>query len=762
MRLPHQLIESPPKWLLILLCLILLNFSVCRLTAEALTQSLDFKTLSIRDTLNLPTVSAQHIIPFTVPKTWQVSGAGSYLELDFQHSSELQPRRSFIEVIVNERPLFKTALTPQNIKATRVRIPLGQAHLKTENTLKVRVEQHYTDQCEDPLDPSLWTQVLNSSRLVLNYTPVLPSVDLSAYPFPMIDPLDYHPTDIGYSLPQHPTTSDLHALTLLSLNLGQWAKQHVIHSAIERQDKVSALDSKKHRILMGTPESNPEIRRFASQFRQFKIRQEKGTFQWIRQRKISKRTAALGQKPFQPIAAQTGLLFYFRNLKAPDKTVLIVTGNSSAGVLQATKYLTFRPRYAGLEGQEYLVTKNWQPDPIESQIIPAFIENETRSFKELGFDLRAVEKINAPPLTYPISVVSDFNAPFASNASMALELFYSYGAEVNPDFSSLEVRLNDRSIGNIPLTNPKGEEYAKAVLDIPNELIQPQNQLVIQFHLLPDKYGACVDHYEDHAWGKIHADSRLIVKGQPASRLPDIAILNNTGFPYSRQSNLESLHVVFPKEPRPSLLEAAMAILVRIGRTTDADTGLRATVSQGLQALPEDKDILAFVQQPRLGSKEGNVYPFRLNWPESDRDKHFQLINQQAIRLADAGDGLYIEQVVLSKPLLLSGFNGTSRILTRLTGMNDTAFNALRQFFEDDRRFETLVKSGLIKQLEPQELTLNTVPVEKKTESTPVQKTRHFWDPLLQWVLAHPVWASLLGLILLLILLRLLFRRKAS
>ncbi len=761
-----------------LLCFIFYFFSVQALSAQALTQSLNFEEMGVRGTLELPTVSAQHIIPFTVPKTWRVSGSKSYIDLELQHSSELLPKSSFIEIIINERPLFKTALTAKNSKATHLRIPLNRVSLKEQNTLKIRVEQHYTNTCEDPLDASLWTQVLNSSRFVFNYTPILPSVDLSAYPFPMVDVSDYRSSEIRYVISQTPTQQELKALTLLALNMGQKAgenkksgKKQTLHPRIHRKNQSLKKNQNQHLILIGTPSSTPEIATFTRQFHRFKLHKNK----WAEQKR---RKTPQGR--FKTIPQEAGLLLYFRNPTNPKKTVLIVTGNSPEGVLQAAKYLTFHPQNTALKGQEYWVTQNWQPEKTESFGVPRYIENETRTFKELGFSLREIEKISAPPITYPVSVVSHFNAKnnAFTPASMALELLYSYGAGINPQFSSLEVRLNDRSIGNIPLTNPNGQERAKATLAIPNELIQTQNQLVTQFHLLPEKYEACVDHYNDKSWGKIHSASRFIVKGQPQSRLPDVALLNNTGFPYSRKNNLESLHLILSKTPNANLpedlLESVLAVLTRLGQSTLADTELHPTVAFDFDTLPEGKDVLAFVQQSKKSKgTESSGFPdlrfqFRhqLQGRDSSLIKSFQLGQGQTVQISDAGEGLYMEQAILSQanPLLL-GFNAENHILTQFTGSHDTDFKALRRLFEDDHHFEHMVNSGFLKQLNPKDLTLNTISAEPpKSDTAIIRHSKNFWETLLHGMTQHPFWATFFGfaLFLLLVVLLLLFRRNAS
>src|SRR5690606_34102168 len=147
---------------------------------------------------------------------------------------------------------------------------------------------------------------------------------------------------------------------------------------------------------------------------------------------------------------------------------------------------------------------------------------ESRSFKELGFPIADVQKINAPPIVYDLPIMSDFQP--GGNARLFLDLVYSYSPKLNPRYSSLELRMNDVSIANLPLTSEAGEELKRATVQIPRDLIRAKNELVAQFHLMPDKYGWCVDNYEDESWGRIDDSTRLRIEGAPASRLPDVGL----------------------------------------------------------------------------------------------------------------------------------------------------------------------------------------------------------------------------------------------
>ncbi len=700
--------------------------------ADALTRNIPLRQLGVKETLYLPTVSSQQRVEFTLPPTWRISPGDSYLETEFQHSTELLPDRSWLEIIINEQSVRKIPLTRDNSKSTRVRVPFSGVPLRETNILKYRVEQHYTDKCEDPLDPSLWTQVLPSSHLVIAYTPVLPPVDLSAYPYPMIDSLAYDPAKVRFILPEKYTLSDLQAMTLLNVHLGQSSRKREIHPSLRFSGK-GIEDSDNHLILVGTPTDNPEIKHFAGSVLNYRL--------------IENRWAERDTSKAMPERA--GLVLFFRHPDKPSRTVTLVTGNTPEGVLQAARFLTTRPRLAELKGTEYAVSENWKPSGNASRAVSRYIEQENRSFIELGFETRQVEKINAPPLTYAIPVVSDFS--IASNEidppRMTLDLTYSYSPGLNPEFSSLELRFNDRAIANIPLENENGQDQVRTSVVVPNELIGTHNELVAQFHLLPDKYGFCVDNYEDRSWGIIHNDSRFSIGGNVASRLPDVGLVNSTGYPYTRTDNFEGLHVVIPEKATRNLLETVLAVTGRLGRVTLADTDLRLSLDHKL-GVPLGRDILIF----GTGDiPESARRPFLLNWP-APHAKLFHLDNTQAVRFSDDNLGAYLEQQFIP--------GNSRRVVTVITGRSPQAFNAVRQLFEDDTRFEAMTL-GLIKQVEPWQMSVNTVNEPVPPPAPEPEKKGSLIRQFMDFLKANPLVGILgsVGLLLFFFIIPLILRR---
>lgn len=705
--------------------------------AWAATETVPMERLHVHDVIYLPTVRSAFQTRFTKPKTWNVSSLN--LTLNFQHSHELLPNRSWLQVIVNDKLIKHIPLTKENAEGTTMNLPIPPGLLKDFNTLTFRVEQHYADKCEDPLDKSLWTQVLPASKLTFTYTPTVPKVDLGDYPYPIIDPLTYAPAKVRYITSGKASADELQAMAFVNVHLAQAAAKKEMHTRVTYGH--SAGPDNEHLVFVGTPDDIPGVSAFNGQFGDFAL----SGGQWVNR--------ATGQ----PVPGDQGVLAYFQAPGSQQHTVLVVSGNSDKAVFEAAQYLSNRPKPAELLGTAIETPPGWSPSGNRSGKVPAYIERKSITLRELGYGIEEVQKIYAPPITYHVPVVTDFSR----DGDLFLDLVYSYGPGMNPLFSSLELRLNDVSVANIPLTDEEGEQLARASVPIPRELLGVRNDLVAQFHMLPDKYGWCVDTYEDKAWGKIMDDSTFRVQGSPASRLPNIGLLNDTMYPYSSEDHLENMHLVVPNNPSEPLLNAMLAFTTRLGRATLAEnTDLRFALSQGGN-MPGGKNLVVF---RRPGDSLSAPGEHALSWltggvgggmlrqfVRPEEGKRLQ------VSLSEGGKGSYMEQLV-----------DGNRVITIVTSPDAAGFNQMDRLFEVDEEFTELAE-GYVQQVSTISPARNQIEVaayhiEKKAQAST-------WMPawMVNWLATLPPWLrnlpwmwigiGVLGLFLLMML-GSLFRRR--
>jgi hypothetical protein len=595
--------------------------------------------------VTLPTVRSQQTFRFSKPEAWAL-GAGSVVEVHFQHSHELLPNRSWLQVHLNDKQLAHIPLTAANADGTLVKVPLPVAQLKPENTLIFRVEQHYTDKCEDPLDPSLWTQVLPDTRLVLNLQPKAPTLNLQALPAPIVEPLaPYVPSVIGVSAP---TAFDADVLAATA-NAVAWLGQHRAEAGLSLKlaSPTGQTASAGNALWVGLANQLPEAGGVA--------------------RQVSAKLAAA--------PPDTGFVGLFPKPQQPKYAVLVVSGNSPKGVLKAAMALSASPRPDFFLGPQALVPASWEP-PTASTPPPRWLATDSRTFAELGFPTQYVEKIYAPPITYNLPVVTDFPR---GNARLSLDLAYSYGPGMNPRYSSLELRLNDRALANLPLLQPNGEPMVRATVPIPTDLLRPNNRLVAQFHMLPDKYGFCVDNYVDQAWGKIHDDSRLMIDGTPASRLPDVSLLSPSGYPYTENAQLKTLGILLPRQLSPVTMETFLALAARFGRQTQPAGSLQVAVAPLEGGLPgPDRHWLM------LGPAEAGLH----RWVQGPDGQGKLLWQPQQTTVQDLGHGALLAQAPSSG----------NRAVTSVSASTPAGWALLKSWLADDATFEAM-QPGAVQRL---------------------------------------------------------------
>ncbi|MBY0449321.1 MAG: cellulose biosynthesis cyclic di-GMP-binding regulatory protein BcsB [Cyanobacteria bacterium] len=646
--------------------------------AAAMTAEIPFARLGVEKTAMLPSIRSQRDLIFTRSRIWQVL-PGSHLKLVFHHSSRLLPDRSYLEVLLNGRVLNHTTLTSSNSTATVLNVPLPPALLKDKNTLSIRVEQHYRNECEDPLHQVLWTQLLPESSLVWEFNELPPKVDLSYFPFPLIDPLDPRTANLDYVLPEKRRAMDVQAMTILHTYLAEWAgKDRRIQGQIE-----SNIDSSKSLLLIGS--AGRLSNRLSLLNRVYSVA---NTVQLVNNQWVEPITRT-------PLSPGEGLIIFTPDPANTKKLLLVASGNDDAGVLQAVRrlvsmqYAENKTKVTGMKGQVFRVSASEPFDEMKGQKTALensrILDGQARSLSELGFPTQVVRKLNAPPITYEIPVATSFAK---ADTQLHWELHYGYASGLNPGLSAMEVRLNDRSIASVPLDNPYGEEDKTLSLQIPSELIKPFSRFVVQFHMAPDKDDRCHNTFVDNSWGRIDGKrSRFTYQGPAPNRLPDIQFLKAAGYPYNQYRNFSSWHLLLPENPSSQLLNTILAISGRFGRYNDFKEPPDMSVSfasdnNQQENQQENQHWMSFLTAKNAGEKEASLFYFN---PKA----HAQIPSRQlwlpdAVQVWDDANtsGVYVEQSRLS--------GQSHRLWTRWWVTDEALWPKVQHFFESDEQFKHL------------------------------------------------------------------------
>lgn len=621
------------------------------LPAEAASQTVTLKALGAEEVVYLPTIRAQREFTFTKPRDWAISGATA--KITFQHSEQLIPG-SWLQIIVNDKVLKHVPLTKANTQGSSVTVPIPASLLETFNRLILRVEQHYAIKCEDPVDPSLWTNVLNDSTLTFNYSEKTPKLSLKNFPYPVVDQLAYKPTPLRYVVGQNASPEALQAMGLLNVIFAQAHPREAL--VAHAQTSASGLPgSNENVIILGTLDE------------------------------LTGDAKSLAAKAgANSLGSNEGLVAVVTHPKKAGNVALIVTGKTPQATLRAAQYLASRNEEAFEEQPAKVIGSDWSPVG-GGTAYPPYIATESRTLAELGYGVQVTEKITAPPITLDIPVVTSFKDP---SSNLVLDLNYSYSPKLNPKYSALELRLNDRAFASIPLLNQEnGEERASAQVPVPRELLKTDNKFVAKFHLMPDKYGFCVDEYEDDTFGKIHEDTRLLVQSTPASKLPDVSLLSlGRGYPYTLKPDLGNTHIAL-SELNATQLDALLAVTSRLGRHAGNTVAPQLTVGMLDDGVDLGKHVVIIDQAKDLNDTLNNTL-------DTSYRKGGQTLfidwqgNESRAQLGENASN--------TAALLEMGMSGNS-VVTRLSAPTPEGLKLLTQLWNNDEAFEAIAEGDVVR-----------------------------------------------------------------
>ena len=531
--------------------------------AGGLSKVVGMKTLGNPDGYTLKTVRSERRYSFTRPKSWRINPQ-STIQLSFQHSPSLLPERSHLNIQVNNRILKTVRLTQDNVKPTRISVAIPPSILKDRNEVAFQVDQHYTNDCEDPFSPELWTTLLPESYLKLGYSVVHLTPELAQMPYPYIDDLAYDAAKIGYALPTTLSDESLSAGAKVAVWFGQQAQWRDINAFLAPDNLSTA---KENLIVIGTPEENKAIGTLKQHF------------------SVKLNDNGFVDKDGKALSKEAGVIQLLANPSAKGKAILVVSGNSAKGVLNAANYLVQNPANKLMTGKYVIVQDQRLGKQVPFRHWDGFLQGENATFNELGFQTLSTRGITALPIFYKLKIMPDVYQLGRQKA--VIKTIYSYSSQVDGSQSKLEVRVNGKSIKSIPLDNPKGESQAVAEIKIPPEDLHTFNDVEYQFFLYPDKFDACRFVTDAHLWGTIHNTSSIKVPSKIQAPMPDLGLLNDGGYPFSAHQDFSDVSFVLPKILEREHLQTFLSMLTRFGKESRSQSGIRINAFHE-ESLPED------------------------------------------------------------------------------------------------------------------------------------------------------------------------------
>ncbi|MBW4516622.1 MAG: cellulose biosynthesis cyclic di-GMP-binding regulatory protein BcsB [Timaviella obliquedivisa GSE-PSE-MK23-08B] len=609
---------------------------------------------SVGNRLRLEGVYPEGHVEFTRPQSWDVRSA--QVQLRLQHSPSLLPDRSNITVRINDTSVGSVPLGKSQGQPNEIVFNIPANLLQDRNDLSILTEQQTSDTCSNPADPTLWTEILPDSKVILNFRPKPIALGFSRYPYPFLDNLSLETNKITYLRPQTYTAEWLTAASRFETSLGRWLGKVLLNTQI-----VGGLGDVKggdRLVVIGTPAEQPALAQLPLPFAL-----QGGKF-------VDAKKAAIPDDVGIVIMALT------KDSRVPT---LVATGNAPAGVAKAVQFLVQAKDAQLGTGQALTVNaltevptpapRNWAGYmPVENNFqLSALYDTSGELIKDT-----TVRGTSAPPVHIAFKALPDDR--FLDGSAMTLR--YSYSPQMDSRTSAVEVRIDQVTVASKRLSSNGGERETFS-FRLPEEKIKSDSVMDVHFVMKPEAGSECGLEADQQLWGTVHANTSFEMRRDNVVRIPDLTLLR-TGYPFTEPQDLSTAAIALPTNPTESDVQTLLAFSERLGRVSQAES-VKTQVFVG-EVPKEAKDRLNVVG---IGTRD------RLTVPEVFQEKEgFSLGNaftrqweQSQVQTTSDNEGVV--------KAIVSPWN-KDRQLIAFTGQTEQGLEELQSLFQQESLFRKL------------------------------------------------------------------------
>lgn len=619
----------------------------------------------VGNALQMQGVLSEARIGFTRPRHWQVDSAK--VQIRFRHSPALFAERSNLTVRLNNQHLGSVPLNRSAEQIGNVLFNVPADLLQDYNTVVMQVQQHTSADCTDPTDPTLWTEILPDSKVLINYRPQPISLDLANYPFPFLDELGLDADRLTYLRPK--TASDVW-MTAAARYQAAAARLTNFRSVQTRLvDSLDDLEFQDRLIVIGTPENQPLLSNLALPF------------------EIKNGKFVDGGGNALPNDVGVVMLTTTEDSTNP---VLVMAGNDNQGVLKAVQGMVQPSDRQLLTGPAALITevaniespapRDWEtfiPPDQRRFALADLLDEDSQPFQDVTVNGLPIP----PPIQIPFKLLPDEQTLKGSTFTLR----YSYGPNIDPGRSSVSVRLDGRGLAGERLRQVNGGTDALTV-NLPPGLVTANSKLEVQFFTYPKTALSCGDIPDQPMWGTVHSDSSFNLNRSSIVRLPDLRLIQS-GFPVAAPQDLAQTAFVVPESPTDNELLAMLKASSRLGRLSHAET-VKLGVYTG-QNLPSE------VRQGNnlivIGVRD------RFPLPEIFQKSNGFALGDQLLRRQNQSQVQNITDQAGVIEAQVSPWN-SERVLIGLTGQSEAGLVGIQEVFYRDSLFSQLAGDTLLVQ----------------------------------------------------------------
>lgn len=483
-------------------------------------------------TLGLKGDGAHHKIYIGVRADNVVTAA--QLVLNFTASPSLLHQRSHLVIKLNGQLVSVVPVNgPGAESKQRLVVGLNPRLLMEDNWLTFTLVGHYTDiHCEDPRHSSIWLEVdPHSSQLQMQLSPLAVPDDLSFLPSPWMDRRDQRGIAVNIVMGATPDLPTLKAAAVLASWLGSLSNGAPVRVHFWR-DKLPTA----HAIVLAavhTPQA-PSVR----------IVDHPHT-------KNAKLLLLQGEDGDALLLAAQGLIW--------GKSAL------SGVVAEFDKPIELPPRRAAYD------SPRWTPS------------HRAVTLGEVVNDPSALELVSKHPDSVRIRLPLAPDLWQGPGARTLLHLKYrAYSSDAEREQSVMSVVVNGGLVQSVRL--PKADLATRSPLTGIAQLWATQTEQEVKIRLshlqtgednlielefplgVKDSSGMCAA-YLQASRASVRANSTIdLTELHHFKQMPDLKVLRNTGFPFTKYADLAETSFVLPAKPSDAHISALLNVMSAMGR----------------------------------------------------------------------------------------------------------------------------------------------------------------------------------------------------
>lgn len=619
----------------------------------------------VGNALQLEGVLSQARLSFTRPRQWQVESAK--VQIRFRHSPALYANRSNLTVRLNNIHLGSVPLNRSADEIGNVLFDVPTDLLQDYNTIIIEAQQHTSQECTDPTDPTLWTEVLPDSRILMNYRPQPIALDFASYPYPFLDDLGLDADQLAYLRPKAINDAWLTASSRYQAAAARQSNFRSIQSRVINQ--LDEINPEERLIIIGTPTEQPALANLELPFA-------------VKNNKVLD-----GGGNALPNDVGVLMLTTAQDSSTP---VLIATGNDASGVLKAVQALVQQSDRQLLTGQAVLVSEISSVGSPDARDWPGYLPasasqvrlSDLRLENGKAFDDITVNGLPVPPpVEVPVRLLPDERL----NRGSTFTLRYSYGPGIDPKRSSVTVRLNGQGIGGERLKSADGGS-GTLTIDVPPALITPTSKLAVQFYTFPQVAVACGEMPNQPLWGTVHGDSSFKLNRSNVVQLPNLKLLPE-GYPLTAPQDLSGTALVVPQQPSNLVLETLLQTSSRLGKLSRSESVKLETYQSDTlpQSVRQEKHVVT------IGIGED------LPLAEAFDSETGMVLSAGFLRQREQTQMQTLPDSAGVIQAQVSPWH-SERLLLGLTSQTDTGLEAVRQLFSREALFSQLAGDTVLVQ----------------------------------------------------------------